>query len=113
MSTLYLDPVSWDLVLDASASIAIAEAPYERAQSVANACRLWKGEAPYNTDRGIPYDTAVLGQQPPPRVLGGWYEDEALTVPGIVSAVAVLQYDSRQLTGQIQLTLDDGTTINV
>lgn len=113
MSTLYLDPSSWDLALDASRNIAIAVAPYERAQSVANACRLWKGEAPYSTDRGIPYDTEVLGQQPPPRVLGGWYESEALTVPGIATAVAVLQYSNRQLTGQIQCTLDDGTVINV
>jgi hypothetical protein len=113
MATLYLDPAAWDLTLDASRNIAIAIAPYERAQSVANACRLWMGEAPYNTNRGIPYETSILGQQPPPRVVAGWYEDEAVTIPGVVSAMAVLQYDSRALTGQIQCTLDDGTVINV
>jgi hypothetical protein len=113
MSTLYLDPDAWDLVLDANRSIALAVAPYERAQSVANACRLWRGEAPYNTNRGIPYETDVLGQQPPPRVLSGWYEGEAVTVPGVASATAILLYDNRQLTGQIQCTLDDGTIINV
>lgn len=113
MSTLYLDPGSWDLTLDANRSIALAVAPYEQAQTVANACRLWRGEAPYNTDRGIPYETEVLGKQPPQRVLAGWYEGEALTVPGVDTAVAVLQYDSRALTGQIQCTLDDGTVINV
>lgn len=113
MSTIYLDPDTWDLTLDASHSIALAFAPYERAQSVANACRLWKGEAPYNTDRGIPYEESVLGQQPPARVLSGWYEDEAVTVPGVSSANAVLQYANRNLTGQIQCTLDDGTVINV
>jgi len=113
MSTLYLDPDSWDLTLDATRSIALAVAPYERAQSVANACRLWRGEAPYNTNRGIPYETEVLGKQPPQRVLAGWYEGEAVTVPGVASAVAVLQYENRALTGQIQCTLDDGTVINV
>lgn len=113
MGTLYLDPDSWDLTLDASGNIALAVAPYERAQSVANACRLWRGEAPFNTDRGIPYDTEVLGKQPPQRILAGWYEAEAVTVPGVTSAIAVLQYDSRALTGQIQCTLDDGTVINV
>lgn len=113
MATLYLDPDSWDLTLDASRNIAVAVAPYERAQSVANACRLWRGEAPFNTDRGIPYDTEVLGKQPPQRILAGWYEAEAVTVPGVASAVAVLQYDSRSLSGQIQCTLDDGTVINV
>lgn len=113
MATLYLDPDSWDLVQDASHNIAIAVAPYERAQSVANACRLWRGEAPYNTNRGMPYDTEILGKQLPQRVLAGWYETEAVTVPGVVSAIAVLQYADRALSGQIQCTLDDGTVINV
>lgn len=113
MSTLYLDPDSWDLTLDASRNIALAVAPYERAQTVANACRLWRGEAPFNLNRGIPYETEVLGQQPPARVLSGFYEDEAKTVQGVATAVAVLQYANRGLTGQIQCTLDDGTVINV
>lgn len=113
MSTVYLDPDTWDLALDASRSIAIAVAPYEQAQSVANACRLWSGEAPFNTDRGIPYETEVLGQQPPPRVLGGWYEREALTVPKVSQATAILLYDNRVQSGQIQLTLEDGTVLNV
>lgn len=113
MATLYLDPDSWDLVQDASHNIAIAVAPYERAQSVANACRLWRGEAPYNTNRGMPYDTEILGKQLPQRVLAGWYETEAVTVPGVASAIAVLQYADRALSGQIQCTLDDGTVINV
>lgn len=113
MATLYLDPDSWDLVQDASHNIAIAVAPYERAQSVANACRLWRGEAPYNTNRGMPYDTEILGKQLPQRVLAGWYEIEAVTVPGVASAIAVLQYADRALSGQIQCTLDDGTVINV
>lgn len=113
MATLYLDPDSWDLVQDASHNIAIAVAPYERAQSVANACRLWRGEAPYNTNRGMPYDTEILGKQLPQRVLAGWYETEAVTVPGVASAIAVLQYADRAMSGQIQCTLDDGTVINV
>lgn len=116
MSTLFLDPDSWDLTLDASRSIALATYPYEQAQTVANACRLWRGEAPYNTNRGMPYDTAILGKQLPQRVLAGWYETEAVSVgcsPAVASAVAVLQYGNRALTGQIQCTLDDGTVINV
>lgn len=113
MSTLYLDPESWDLTIDANRNIALAVAPYECAQSVANSCRLWRGEAPFNTDRGIPYETDILGQQPPPRVLYGLFETEAKTVPRIASATAVLQYANRGLTGQIQCTLDDGTVINV
>lgn len=115
MTTMYLDPASWDLTVDAGRNIALAADPYATAQSVANACRLWTGEAPFNADRGIPYETEILGQQPPPRLLASWYEDEAETVPNVQSAVAVLQFDrtDRQLSGQIQCTLTDGTVINV
>lgn len=115
MSTLYLDPESWDLTVDASRNIALATDQYATAQSVANACRLWSGEAPFNADRGIPYETEILGKQPSPRLLANWYETESETVPGVQSALAVLQFgrESRQLNGQIQVTLTDGTVINV
>lgn len=113
MSTLYLVPETWDLAVDAKRCIAIATNPYQTAQSVANACRLWRGEAPFNTDRGIPYETEVLGQLTPERQLAGWYEDEARTVPNVASAIAIINYANRALTGQIQVTLTDGTVINV
>ena len=44
MNTLYLDPQSWDLVLDAAGNIAMAKDPYAKAQDVASACRLFSGE---------------------------------------------------------------------
>jgi len=115
MSSLYLDPDTWDLDVDASRNIALATDQYATAQTVANACRLWAGEAPFNAERGIPYETEILGKQPPPSLLSSWYETEAHTVPGVASVVAVLQFDrvSRQLGGQIQCTLTDGTVINV
>ena len=114
MSTLYLDPDSWDLTVDASRCIAKALEPYATAQSVANAARLWKGEAPFNSDRGIPYEQ-VLGGKVPERVLSQWYQTEAETVPNVQSAVAVLEFDraTRNLGGQIQITLNDGTVVNV
>lgn len=108
--TLYLDPESWDLEVDAYGNIALASTPYAQAQDAASACRLWKGEARYDAERGIPYPSEVLGQQPPPRVLAGWFEIEAETVPGVGSTRAVLQYEpGRRLGGQIQLTLEDGS----
>lgn len=115
MTTLYLDPTTWDLTVDASRSIALAGDPYATAQTVANACRLWSGEAPYNTNRGIPYETEILGKQPPRELLANWYETEAETVQNVKSASAVLESSAgnRGLTGQIQCTLNDGTVINV
>lgn len=114
-NTLYLDPETWDLTVDAERCIAMARMPYASAQSVANSARLWSGEAPYDTDRGIPYETEILGKNPPQELMADWYETEALTVPDVVSATAVLQFDrnERGLTGQIQCTLTDGTVINV
>jgi hypothetical protein len=115
MTSMYLDPDTWDLDVDASRNIALAGDPYATAQSVANACRLWRGEAPYDSIRGIPYETEILGQQPAPRLLAGWYEEEAGLVPGVASVVAMLQFTrpERRLTGQIQCTLTNGTVINV
>ena len=41
MNTLYLDPQSWDLVLDAAGNIAMAKGPYAKAQDVASAKKRW------------------------------------------------------------------------
>lgn len=115
MTTIYLDPESWDLALDANRNIALAADPYATAQSVANAARLWSGEAPFNTDRGMPYESQILGKQVPERILAAWYQREAESVPNVQSATAVLQFDraTRKLGGQIQVTLNDGTIVNV
>lgn len=115
MKTLYLDPGSWDLAVDASRCIAFATGPYCAAQTVANASRLWGGEAPFNADRGIPYETDILGKTPAISQLNEWYRREAMTVPNIESATPVLQFDrnTRELNGQIQCSLTDGTIINV
>ena len=113
-TTLYIDPETWDLTVDAARCIALAGMPYAAAQTVANATRLWRGEAPFNLDRGMPYQE-VVGKNPPRQLLASWFETEAVTVPDVSNAVAVLEFDrnNRALTGQIQCTLNDGTVINV
>lgn len=114
MDTIFLNPTTWDLDVDASGGIAIASGPYAVAQSVANQCMLWRGEAPYNTGDGIPYEQSALGQRPAQATLAAWYQQEALRVPEVAAATPVLNYDqARGVTGQIQVTLTDGTKINV
>lgn len=109
--TILLDADAWDLTLDGFGNIAMATAPYAVAQDVASACRLWKGEAPYDTRRGVPYEQSILGQQVPAGTLAAWFEGEAITNPDVSSATAILQQQAgRTLGGQIQLTLTDGTT---
>lgn len=110
MDTIYLDPRTWDLTLDSYGSIAVASSPYSVSQDVASECRLWLGEARYDTTKGIPYEPSILGELPPPVKLISWYKDAAEGVPEVESADVILQYANRQLTGEIQCQLIDGTT---
>ena len=59
--TLLLDK-DWDLTLDKSGRIAVADGPYATAQNVANECRLFTDDACFDTERGIPYYVIALGQ---------------------------------------------------
>lgn len=114
MDTLFLNPETWDLDVDAAGSIALSSSAYAIAQDVASQAMLWRGEAPYNTGDGVPYEQSVLGQRPAQSTLAAWYQEEALRVPGVMAAEPVLNYDqARGVTGQIQVTLIGGETINV
>lgn len=110
MNTMFLNPDTWDLVVDDYGNIAMAESPYAIAQDVASACRLWLGEARYDTTRGIPYETSLLGELPPQSLIASWFEAEAETVPEVEAAQVVLSFDrtTRQLSGQIQITQTSG-----
>lgn len=114
LNTVYLNPATWDLDIDANGNVAMASPTYSVAQDVASVCKTWLGEVPYDTTLGIPYEQSILGYSPPLSLLASWYEQAALTVPGVTNAVCILQFDKegRNLTGQIQLTVDN-ETINV
>lgn len=109
MDTLYLDPETWDLTLNSQGDVAVASAPYATAQDVASECKLWLGEARYDKTKGIPYETGILGQLPPPAKLMTWYKEAAEGVPGVAESTVILQYGNRTLSGQIQCALEDGT----
>jgi len=109
-----LDRTAWDLILDASGNIAVATAPYSRAQDVANACRLFSGELWYDTNKGIPYDSEILGQWPPLSLVRERLAQAAMTVDGVVSAqVVITSLNGRNLTGQVQFTDKDGASDTV
>lgn len=113
MNTLFLNPDTWDLCVDDYGNIAMAENPYAIAQDVASTGRLWYGEARYDTTRGIPYETSLLGELPPQSLIASWYETEAETVPEVEAVQVVLSFDrtTRQLSGQILITAESGETI--
>lgn len=89
-NTLLLDQDVWDLVLDANGNIAMAAPPYALAQDVASACRTFEGEVYYDTTQGIPYFEDVLGQLPPASLLSQLLSNQALTVPGTVTAQTII-----------------------
>ena len=114
MKTLLLDRTQWDLVLDANGNIALATEPYARAQDVASACRLFRGELWYDTAAGIPYFEDILGKSTPASLLKAKLEEAALTVPGVGNVQIVLQsLENRKLSGQILFTDAEGNSNQV
>lgn len=110
MNTLYLDPETWDLVLDSSGNIAVAGEPYRLAQDACSAIRTFQNEVFYDTTQGVPYWTDVLGKFPSLSVVKADLVAAAMTVPGVASAqVFVTSVVDRKLSGQVQVTSTDGT----
>lgn len=111
MKTVLLDVVTWDLVIDASGSIAVADVPYALAQDAASAIRLFKGELWYDTAPGVPYFNSILGQQSPISVMRAEFVKAALRVPGVTGAkVFISGIENRKVTGQVQVTDATGNT---
>jgi hypothetical protein len=105
-STLFLDPVAWDLTLDVNLNIAVAPEPYALAQDAASAIKTFLGEVYWNTQIGVPYFQQIFGFAPPVALLKQYLVQAALTVPNVASAqvfLASLDPTTRILSGQVQL----------
>ncbi len=108
MKTMLLDTVLWDLVLDVNGNWAAAEDPYSLAQDAASACRTFVAECWYNTTLGIDY-FRLLGAAPNIPLLKAKLIGQALLVPGVVKAqVFITGFVNRRITGQVQVTDEDG-----
>ena len=105
MKTLFLDPSTWDLVVDRNGNIAVCSDPYSQAQDAASAIRTFQGEVYYDTTLGIPYWQRILGRFPPASLMKSYFTRAALTVPGVVKARCFLGgIINRAVTGQVQIT---------
>ena len=114
MKTLLLDTQAWDLVLDASGNIAVADAPYAIAQDVASAVRTMSGELWYDTSQGVPYLSDIFGQAPNLAFIKSKVEAAALSVPNVAQARCLFaSFKNRALRGQIQVIDVDGVANNV
>ena len=125
--TLTLD-ADWDLQLDAAGNIMTSSGDYAVAQNVANAVRLFTNDAYYDPDRGIPHFALTLGRKPALSVFRAVVRQAALGVDGVraaevkdlaLSQAALAQTPAgesippRTLTGDIQLTMEDGETYGI
>lgn len=114
MKTLLLDNTQWDILLDASGNLAIAEAPYQLAQDVASALKLFEGELFYNVANGIPYLSTILGKSPPLTVFQEYMVRAALTVPGVVEPTCTITaLQDRVISGQVVFRTETGQTVQV
>jgi hypothetical protein len=114
LSTLLLDTVAWDLVLDSNGNIALATPPYSTAQDVASAIRTFLGEVYYDTTTGVPYWQQLLGQPLSQTLVIRAMNSAALTVPGVVSSNTVItNFSNCQVSGQVQFSTSDGATSTI
>ena len=114
MNTIGLSSPAWDLELDANGNIAMATGPSAIAQDVASAISTFLGEVYYDTTQGIPYFAQVLGQAYSPALLQALLIQAALTVPGVVSAKAVItSFAGRKVTGTVYVIDTTGQTLGV
>lgn len=108
-STLFLNPATWDLAVDAAGNVAVATEPYSQAQDAASAIRLARGELWYDTAQGVPYFSEVLGRRPPLSLVKAKLVAAALTVPGVTAAkVFITGFSGRLITGQVQIVTSTG-----
>ncbi len=114
MKTLYLNPDTWDLEINSARRFKIVEGKACTAQCVATATRRHKGEAYYETERGIPYFEAMYGQLPPDQLIRAHVEREALYVPDVEQARLELRsFTERAVTGDIRVTDSAGEVYRV
>ena len=107
----------WDLSLDKSGRIAVAEGAYATAQAVANECRLFTDDAYFEPNRGIPYYLIALGRKLSPSVLRARLRDAAYLVEDVEDVTDVmlesLDTETRRVTGEIQFTSKEGENASV
>ena len=113
--TMQLDTSTWDLMLDGSGNLAIADESYSVAQDVASACLVFSGECYYDNTLGIPWKSEVLGKRPSPGFIQQKMQEEALKLPIVDNAVAAVFFDrvTRSTRGTIRVTDINGNPAQV
>lgn len=102
MSSLYINPLTRDLDIDAAGNIAVATGAYALAQDAACAIKTRLGEVYYETTLGI---DGILGESPSATLIKSKLVAAALSVDGVASAqVFITSWVNRVVTGQVQIS---------
>ncbi len=104
----------WDITLTASGRLAVKRDAAAVAQNVANATRLFTGDACFNRTDGVPHFITELGRKPRESVVRSRLNAAARAVPEVADAsTAITRLEDRVLEGAITITTTEGDTIHV
>ena len=108
---------NWDIHVDDAGNIATVTDDYAIAQNIANAVRLFVGDAYFEKSKGIPYFESVLGERyaTSQSVLIHRWRQAALSVTGVTDCEPTPIYDNdgRVIGGNIIATTVNGTQVQV
>lgn len=108
---------NWDIQTDDAGGIMLTDSDYGIAQTAANKVRLFKKDAYFNQNNGLPHFEIELGK--PLKVsestLINRIRKAVLSVDGVVDAQVSLSFDSstRYLGGNVYITTVTGRTISI
>ena len=111
MLTWALDNTSWDIGVDPDTkSIALKESNDQIAQDVSSSLRVWKGELPFDVNRGIDYKNPEKLRG----VLNFEMRNQAKMIEGVDGASVVFnKLENRTLDASIYVTTTEGQKIEV
>jgi hypothetical protein len=102
-STLLLTS-AWDLALDNSGDIALADDSVGLAQDAASSIRTFAGEYYWDTKLGVPYLESVFGKRPSLALMKQLFVEAALDVPDVAAAQCyIASLSNRAIAGQVQV----------
>lgn len=112
--TLYLDD-NWDITLGGDGRIKTTNGAYAIAQNASNAVRLFKNDAYFDAQKGVPHFDIELGHSIAAiPVLESKMKEAMLAVDGVSDAVALLEIErDRVVGGNAYVTLTSGENAKI
>lgn len=109
MKTLALDN-SWDVFVDSIGNLATIDENARLAQDVASSVRVFKGELPFDIERGVNYDKPDENRE----TLNYEMNEQARLVEGVADSVVIFEeLKDRTLKPVIYVTNEEGQQIGI